>query len=156
MPTLHLGVIELPYNQAPFPRQKQTRAGTVTTGDVATWLEDRYHVMENFFLLHEVDIADDVAGSVKGTVESLLLGAPASLDPFGTATSKIEDRMKQFISQGEMDRLGYPGVPTQAALDRASGRRRSSRFKRKRATGKAISFYDSGLYQSSMKAWVDR
>lgn len=157
MPTLHLGVIDLPYVVAPPKRQKKPRAGTVTTGDVAEWLERRYAIMQTFFDQRGQEIGDDLALSVKNTLESVLAGAPTNIDPIGSATSDIEDRFKQFLSQGEMEKLGVPGVPTQAALDRRAGRRRSGRMKRPRkgkgATG--MSFIDTGLYQSSFKAWAD-
>ena len=154
---LHLGVDDVAYSQPPATRRRRkVRAGTQTTGDVAGWLEDRYHIMEIFVQQHKDDvIAPALENSLAGALESVLAGAPVSLDAFGAASSEIEDRMKQFIATGEMDALGYPGVPTQAARDRASGKRRSSRFKTRRATGAAVSFYDTGLYESSMKVWVD-
>jgi hypothetical protein len=152
---LHLGVGDVPYNQAPSPRQKKPRAGTVTTGDVAGWLENRYHVMEIFYLENQAFVAAALEDGLQGALESLLQGASPRHDPFGSGTSKIEDRFKQFLSLGEIDKLGIPGVPTQAAKDRASGKVRSPRFKNKRATGAAVSFIASGLYQTSFKAWVD-
>lgn len=152
---LNLGVIDIPYNQPRGRRQKKPRAGNVTTGDVATFLEDKYHVLENFYQLHAEEVADDLAESLKGALETFMMGGPVSQDPFGSATSSIDDRMKQFIATGEMDRLGFPGVPTQAARDRAAGKRRSARFATRRATGQAVSFYDTGLYQASLKSWID-
>lgn len=153
---LHLGVIDVPYVQAASKRQRKQRSGTVTTGDVAGFLESRYHILEVFVQEHGTDIADDLANSMAGKLESFLMGAPVTLDTFGVATSTIEDRMKRFITEGEMDKLGYPGVPTQAAIDRASGKRRSARKKRKRPSNAVpVSFYDTGLYESSLKAWVD-
>src|ERR1019366_9125915 len=118
MPVLHLGVIDLPYTVS---------KRSVTTGDVAEWLEKKYHVMEVFYRQHEGDVARDVEKSVAGALESLLLGAPPSIDPFGAGTSKIEDGFKQFLSSREMEGLGYPGVPTGAALAGVS-----HRFKTKR------------------------
>jgi hypothetical protein len=155
MPVLHLGVDDIPYVDKPKPGQNKVTPSTVTTGDVAGWLEDDYHIMEIFANEHAQDIAADLERSVAGALESLLMGAPPSIDPFGAATSKIEDRMKSFITTGEMDHLGYPGVPTQAAKDRAAGKKRSARKVRKGKSNKAVSFYDSGLYTASMKAWVD-
>jgi hypothetical protein len=151
---LHLGVIDLPYQQLPSKRRKRSTA-TVTTGDVAEFLENRYHIMEVFFHIHEADIASDVDNSAEGAIESILMGAPVSANPFASAASSIESRMKQFVATGEMDRLGYPGVPTQAAKDRASGKRRSPRFKRRRPTGAAVSFVATGLYNASETAWID-
>jgi hypothetical protein len=155
MPVLHLGVDDIPYVDKPKPGQNKATPSTVTTGDVAGWLEDEYHIMEIFAQEHEADIAADLEGSIAGALESLLMGAPPALDPFGAATSAIEDRMKSFLTNGEMDHLGYPGVPTQAAKDRAAGKARSARKVHKSKSNKAVSFIDSGLYQASMKAWVD-
>ena len=158
MPILHLGVIEVPYVQAPSKRRKK-RAAQVTTGDVAEWLERRYHIFEIFYQQHADDIvAPAIDDSLQGAIESILLGAPPTNNPFGTATSKIADGLKQFIATGEMETLGYPGVPTQAARDRAAGKRRGARFKTAQATGAnkaAVSFIDSGLYEGSITAWVD-
>lgn len=152
---LHLGVVDVPYAQAPPKgRSKKARSGTVTTGDVATWLENRYEVMGTFLDLHEQEIGDDLARSASDAIDSLGAGAPPSLDPFGSATSSIEDRFKQFLATGEMEKLGVAGVPTQAALDRRSGRKRSGRMKRRRG-GTGVSFIDTGLYQSSAKVWVE-
>jgi hypothetical protein len=160
VPILHLGVIDVPYATAPPAarrgRRRKVTASTVTTGDVATWLENRYHVMEIYYETHKDDVvAPAIENALQGAIESVMMGAPPTLDPFGSATSEIEDRMKQFIVMGEMDTLGFPGVPTQAAKDRASGKKRSLRFKNRKATEAAVSFYDSGNYESSMKAWVD-
>jgi len=151
---LNLGVEDVPYSQAPSKRAKKPTAGTVSTGDVATWLENRYHVMEVFYNENQQEIAQDVADSLRGALESVMMGAPGTLDPYGSATSEIEDRFKQFLSQGVMETLGYPGVPTQAALDRRSGKKRSGRFK-KRRPGTGVSFIDTGLYQANFKAWID-
>jgi hypothetical protein len=131
----------------------------VTTGDVAEWLEAKYHIFEIFYMTHVDDIvAPAIDDSLQGAIESIMLGAPPTNNPFGTATSKIADGLKQFIATGEMETLGYPGVPTQAARDRAAGRRRGARFKTAAATGAskaAVSFVDSGLYEGSITAWVD-
>jgi hypothetical protein len=50
----------------------------------------------------------------------------------------------------EMDRLGYPGVPTKASLDGVS-----HRFKNKRGAPGRPSFSDTGLYEDSFVAWID-
>jgi hypothetical protein len=150
---LHLGVIELPYVDAPTPgrkRSRKRRASTVTTGDVAGWLENRYGVMQAFATVHEKDVAADLEKSVVGALESFMLGAPAQLDPFGSATSSIEDRFKQFLSTREVETVGIPGVPTQAALMGINRRLKSGRGPRR------PSFIDTSLYQSSFKAWVER
>lgn len=157
MTTLHLGVMDVPYVRAPPKRRRaKTMAGEVTTGQVAEWLENKYHILEHFWQIHGKEAVADLELSLSGTLENLMMGSPLGSDPYAAAESSIEDRMKRFIIEGEMDALGYPGIPTKAARERASGRRRSSRFKRRRGTGaRPVSFYDSGLYQSSLKAWVE-
>jgi len=120
------------------------------TGDVAEWLERRYHVLEIFWEQHAEDaIAPALENSLQGALESVLMGAPLTLDPYGTATSAIEDRFRAFIDLKEMDALGYPGVPTKASL---IGVR--ARFKKRRDPGRP-SFQSSGLYEASMRAWVE-
>lgn len=158
MTTLHLGVIDVPYGDeaaAPTkkgqPRKRRGQLG-VSTGDVATFLEDKYHVMEHFFELHGEEIAADLSESVAGALETALMGGPA-LDSSGLAAAmtKIEERFKRMLSEKELERLGYPGVPTKAALHGVSHRFKHPYAKR----GPRPSFVDTGLYQSSFKAWVD-
>lgn len=141
MLTLHLGVSELPY--------PDDRDGT-TTGDVAEFLERKYHVMEVFYNEHEQDVADALAEGMKDVLEAVIMGASPPADPFLAGTSEIEHLFQRFIESGEMETLGYPGVPTQAALEG-----RSLRFKAKRGPSRRVSFYDTGLYVSSFKAWIE-
>jgi len=159
--TLHLGVIDQPYTsydggkKAANPKRRgkkvvpATKAQrTVTTAQVARWLEDRYHVMEVFY---EVDggVQDALRESVLDAMENVLMGAPVGANPFLEATSEIQKRFKQFISNRTMETLGYPGVPTRAALMGVNSRLKKRRGKRR------PSFRDTGLYQASFMAWVD-
>lgn len=159
---LHLGVIDLPYSAPPGGgKRKKVAAGTQTTGDVAGWLEDKYHVMEVFYESHGAEIAEDLENSLAGAMENLLLGAPVKLSgqAFASAESKIAERFKTFLSSQEIETLGIPGVPTQAALDGVSHRFKNPRFRM--ARGKKVkrdprpSFIDTGLYQSSSIVWID-
>lgn len=140
MPVLHLGVIDLPYTHG---------RKSVTTGDVAGWLENRYHVMEVFYQQNDAFVARSLEQSVSGALENLLMGAPPSVNAFAGGTDKIEDRFKTFLSTRKMEKLGYPGVPTQAALDGIN-----HRFKNPRTGKHRPSFIDTGQYQASFKAWV--
>jgi len=151
---LHLGVYDVPYAQAPKRHQpKSGSAGTQTTGDVAGWLEGRYHVMEIFAQEKGDDIAAALESSLAGALESAFMGAANmnNFDPTGAAMSEIEDRFKTFLSSQEIEKLGYPGVPTQAAKDGVNHRLKHPY--RKRAA--RPSFIDTGLYQASFKAWID-
>ncbi len=165
MPVLHLGVIDIPYVEpAPAPKKvakagrrprphkaHSAKYGHVTTGDVASFLENRYHVMELFWELHQDAIADDFANSISGSIETFLMGGPANLDVMGSATSQLEDRFKQMLSMRELDSLGYPGIPTEAAKAGVSHRHKSG-FTKNRTP--RPSFIDTGLFQASFKAWV--
>src|ERR1700722_7373872 len=116
MPILHLGVISIPYNQARTAKQKRV-ASNITTGDVAGFLEENYHVMQTFANVHLADMADDLAKSMAGAMENLMLGAPVAMSPYARAETTIRQRFNDFIDNKEMDRLGIPGVPTQASLE---------------------------------------
>ena len=154
---LHLGVIDVPYVNAPSKRQRKVRANTVTTGDVAGWLETKYHVMDTFLHRREPKIIGALENGLVGALQTIAMGGPPQRDPFASGLSEVENQFKDFISSGEMDTLGLPGIPTQASLDRASGKNRGPRFKKRRgkASGKSVSFYASGLYMGSFKAWVE-
>ncbi len=171
--TLHLGVIDQPYTsydggrKAARPRRgkkpapaRASSSRVVTTGQVAEWLENRYHVMEVFF---EVDggVLPLLKESVQDAMEDMLMGAPVGASPFLGATSQIQERFKMFLSNRVMETLGIPGVPTRAAMEGISSRFKSGRkgvlAPRKRgAKGQPRpSFIDTGLYQASFTAWVD-
>lgn len=150
---LHLGVIDLPYgHQAPRKgRKRRITATTKSTGDVADILEAKYHVMEIFFEEHADDVVTYLEDGLQGTIDNILMGAPLTVSAFASAESKIKDRFDQFISQREMDALGYPGIPTQAAQKGIS-----HRFKRPRGSRvPRPSFIDTGLYLSSFRAWIE-
>lgn len=132
--------MELPYN----------KKGGLTTFDVANFLEARYHVMEVFYQVHQADVAASLEDSLQGAVENLMLGGPTQQNPFGTAENKIKDAFDVFITNKEMESLGYPGVPTKASIQR-----RSARFKSKKAKKERPSFVDTGLYLNSFASWVD-
>lgn len=150
---LHLGVLDIPYAQAPkrYRRRNKVAAGTQTTGDVATWLENRYGVMQAFANRYEDKIGQAVEQSVLGAVDSLLMGAPATLNAFGAATSQIEDDFKQFLSSKEVETIGIPGLPSEAALRGVNHRMKRPYVKR----APRPSLIDTGLYSASFKAWVD-
>jgi len=141
MPVLHLGVLVQSYGNGP---------SAVDTADVAGWLEDKYHVMEIFYEHHDKQIADAMANSMQGALETVMMGGPAG-DPFASAADEIHKEFQDFILTKEMDRLGYPGVPTQASLQGVSHRHKS-----RRGSPGRPSFYDTGLYVNSFRAWTDQ
>jgi hypothetical protein len=153
MPVLHLGVADVPYSEPPSPVKRghkpKVTAATETTGDVAERLEDKYHIMRVFYEQHKSDVALALEDSLAGALENLLIGAPSSVSPLGEGASKIQAAFKKFLSEKEMDRLGYPGIPTKASLMGIS-----HRFKGKHGPPRP-SFIDTGLYETSFKAWID-
>lgn len=152
MPILHLGVLDVPYS-ASRGRRSSAAAGLTTTGDVAEILERKYGILESFFRAHERDVASDLESSLAGAFESLVMGAPIRHDPFGTATSAIEKRMKDFLETQEVEKVGIPGVPTKAALRGVSHRRKRPYRK---SNPRRPSFIDTGQMEASYKAWVDK
>ena len=158
--TLHLGVIDLPYTNETTPKRlPKSRPGkqrprakkdpVETTGDVAKVLEAKYHVIETFYDLHEEEIAQDFADEMTGALESLIMGAPVPADPLAGATSKLEQRFREYLDREEIAETATPGVPTKAALRGVNHRLKTNRGPRR------PSFIDTGLYQSSFKAWTD-
>jgi hypothetical protein len=154
---LHLGVVDLPYAGRETPRQVKRRlkrggkapAGAKTTYDVAMILESKYHVMETFAHRYKDEMAAELVSALNGRMENLLMGAPLSHGPFGEAESAIKDMFSKFLENREMD--GLPGIPTKAALSGVS-----HRFKNKRNPNGRPSFIDTGLYESSARAWIDQ
>lgn len=121
----------------------------MTTGGVAAILEDKYAVMQNFAALHIQDIAESFAIGVAESLESLMQGAPASINPFGQAISETEKMFRTYLDNGEIRQTGQPGVPTEAALKGVN-----HRLKSKKGVPRP-DFIDTGLYQSSFKAWTE-
>lgn len=152
---IHLGVTDIPYVETlPPPKGKARKtqralSGTQTTGDVAGWLEDRYHVMENFIQLHGEEIAAALEDGLAGAIETMLIGGPTPPDLIASGADKIEEAFRRMIDSKELDALGYPGIPTRASV---IGIRR--RFKSRRDPGRP-SFQDTGLYEASFKVWAD-
>lgn len=156
MTTLHLGVIDQYYSNPPKttksgkPRRRPAKgtASSTSTGDVAGYLENKYGVMQTFFDAKQQQIADALADAMAGELENIVMGAPPSPEPLAEGTSKIENMFKMFISSGEVEHSGIVGTPTQASLDRRAGKGR------RYGTRGLTSFIDTGLYESSFKAWV--
>lgn len=167
--TLHLGVVDVPYvhreppakqrarlaKNAARPKAKPTHAEAdeKTTGDVATILEAKYGIMEAFFENKEAEVVGALEESLGGVLEDVLSGAaPASVNPFGAGCAKIEESFKDFLSSREAETIGIDGVPTEAARRGVNHRKKHPYAK---ANVRRPSFIDTGLYQASMKAWVD-
>lgn len=170
MTTLHLGVVDIPYVDDHVEVKKLvSRIGRrkdrtldenteglhskrgVTTGDVAGWLENRYHIMELFWETHHQQIADAMADGIIGQLENLMMGGPPGINMIALGTDEIENMFRKFLSEQQVEQLGIPGVPTEAALEG-----RSARFKSGyNPKGRRPSFIDTGLFEASFRAWAD-
>ena len=148
MTTLNLGIIDVPYTD------HDGDASGTATGDIAGWLEEKYHIMRIFYEMHSDEIADYISGEVEGQLENILVGGRTTdgvlkINIDG-AMGNIESRFRKFLDAREMEGVGYPGVPTKAALDGIN-----HRFKNPYTGKRRPSFIDTGLYQKSFKAWVE-
>ena len=155
---LALGVLDVAYSDAAAKK-------ATTTGEVAQILEDRYHVMETFYVANEEFVADELAKSISNTIDSLGVGAPPTINPTLEATQAIERRFRQFLDQREMAKLVAGLSPElQAAMGRSgqfggaaargvSHRKKHPYSKKNKARPE---FIDTGLYQQSFRAWVEK
>lgn len=153
--TLNFGVVDLPYANAPRGAGEKRTGATVTTGDVAGFLEDRYHVMELFWEIKQDDIVGAIERSWQNSADAIAMGAPLNLDPSGAAMAEISTMFHTFISTKQLDGI-VPGVPTQASLEGVSHRfkKKKSKTKKKKNKGPRPSFYDTGLYLDSFVAFM--
>ena len=133
---IHLGVIDVPYT-----------AESVTTGDVAGFLETKYGVMQRFWDKHAQSNTDDIANGLAGAIEGMMMGAPPG-DPYADGMESIGQRFRVFLRDEEIVGTGAPGVPTQAALDGVNHRLKRRKGRRR------PSFIDTGLYFATFKAWT--
>lgn len=135
MITLHLGVIDIPYEDE-----------NTTTGSVAEILEVKYKIMQTFFDRYGEDIARLMSDDLAAGLENMLTGLPLPEDPFAESMSHVHHLFSAFLDNSEMN--GMPGVPTARALKGIS-----KRFKKKKGNPRP-SFIDTGMFQASMRAWV--
>lgn len=132
---LRLGVVDVPYADT---------GHATTTGDVAGFLENEYHVMQTFVDMHESGIESAIEGALSGALDDLLRGKPLSANILASAEQDIQSEFRKFLTNEEM--AGKKGIPTKAALEG-----RSKRFKRLRGPRRP-SFIDTGMYEKSFTA----
>lgn len=121
---------------------------TTTTGDVAEFLEDDYHVMETFYELNEEFISDELTDAIAGAIESLAQGRRGDVDASGPM-SRIEERFRDYLDRGDWEKIS--GQTIDAAKKGISHRRKHPYSKRKSRRA----FIDTGLYQAAFRAWLE-
>lgn len=147
MTTLHLGVLDVGYTG---------EEGATTTGDVAEFLEARYHIMRTFLELKEDKIAAVLVDQVAGAIESIAQGRRITPN-WKPSMGKIEQAFRDFLDAGEMQKqFAVASQPVPEALTiKAAAEGINHRMKDPDTGKKRTAFIDTGLYQASFRAWVD-
>ena len=161
---LHLGVIDLPYVEEKSPKKPMGKAkrgkklrpkgkakgsSAVSTGDVASILEAKYHVMEIFAEENGQVIADSICQSLADAFENASISGKAPIKIFPTeGQPEIQKAFNDFIDMRKMDGI-QPGVPTKASLMGVNSRLKS------RKGPVRPSFKDTGAYEGTFRAWVE-
>ena len=133
-----------------------------TTGEVAQILEDKYHVMETFYVSREDKIIQWLAESLSNSIKDLVSGHRANTDPFYGATQKIEAEFRDFLDANEMTHLvaglsegelaRFVGGKFTGAAKRGVSHRKKKPYAKSNPSRAA--FVDTGLYQQSFSASV--
>lgn len=156
MVKVYLGVVDAAYSDA---------EGGKTTGEVAGYLEDEYHVMRTFLELYEDQIgqllADAMAGQIETLAQAVALGNPIPI--FGKdIETKLGDRVISGVSvNGEVESLfrnyldtrewkSVSGQTVDAAEQGVSHRKKQPNKKRAARS----EFFDTGLYSASFRCWT--
>lgn len=145
---IHLGVVEVPYsNPAETKPNGKRRSGTQTTGDVATWLEEKYEVMQHFVDDDMPNITNAVGNAYAGALETFMQRGTMPKAPLQPAMETLRRDFRKFLDEGKIETMGVSGVPTAAALNGVNHRKKAKKGARR------PSFIDTGLYQKSFIAW---
>jgi hypothetical protein len=154
MTKLMLGVVDVAYSNGD---------GTTTTGDVAGYLEDEYHVMRTFLEIYEDQIGEFLADAMVGEIESLAQGKPVTI--FGkdvnthlgdrvisgaSVNGKIEEAFRDYLDAREWQ--GVSGQTVDAADAGINHRKKKPYASNNKARA---AFVDTGLYQASFRAWLE-
>lgn len=123
--------------------------GATTTGDVAGYLEDRYHVMRTFVEIYGDKIHAAIVDEVSGAIESIAMGKRVPQLNLQPAGAKIEQMFRGFLDTGEMNALIGSYKVSDATLSKSS-RRKSGKMPDGQ---QRQAFVDSGLYQASSRVW---
>jgi hypothetical protein len=149
---LLLGVVDAAYSDGD---------GAKTTGEVAGYLEDEYHVMRTFLEIYEEQIGEFLADAMAGEIESLAQGKPITI--FGkdidtqlgdrvisgmSVNGKIEEAFRSYLDSREWKATS--GQKVEAAEKGVSQRKKQPNKKRPARA----EFFDTGLYSASFRAWT--
>jgi hypothetical protein len=154
MPKLMLGVVDVAYSDGD---------GAKTTGDVAGYLEDEYHVMRSFLETYEDKIGEFLADAMVGEIESLAQGKPVTI--FGkdvdthlgdrviagqSVNGKIEEAFRDYLDAREWQQLSGQKIEAADAGVNTRKKRPTASTNKARAA-----FVATGLYSASFRAWTE-
>lgn len=141
MSELVFGEVKVPYDN---------KSGTADTVAVAKILEAKYGLFTAFYTRHEKDIKALLIDSLEGALENLHAGGVAPADPFASSMQRLQALFRKFLYTGEVERMGIEGVPTQAALNGVSHRKKKKKYGQRRP-----SFIDTGTMELAFRSWVE-
>lgn len=137
---LNLGVVDVSYVDGD---------GTTTTGDVAGYLENQYHVMRIFLEENGDFIHERITNSVVGAIESIEQGKRVPRLDLKPAMGDIEERFRDALDSGELhDVLPASQKVSDATLKTNLRKKIVNQDEMRQA------FIRSGLFQSSFRAWI--
>ena len=156
---LVLGVVDQAYSDA--------SSGVKTTGEVATILEDKYHVMMTFFETRKEQIDALLADAFSEQVQMMFGQSGYGGNAMVEATENINQLFREFLDANEMahlvaslttSELDYYMGATGGAFTGAGSRGVSHRKKKPYAKQNAArpAFIDTGLYRSSFRSWIEK
>jgi hypothetical protein len=142
--TLNLGVLDVAYSGD---------KGANTTGDVASILEAKYHILEIFFESRRQKIADLLADGMATQIDDLVSGKRPNRDPSMDAMEEIEAEFRAFLDADEISKL-MPITQQITAAQMGHSKRFKDRYNTKGKRDARPAFVDTGLFQASFRSWV--
>jgi hypothetical protein len=113
---------------------------SITTVAIAKILEEKYHIVENFYIMEEDYISDLIEEAFGEEIEKVMMMKRLTKKSRGFSDKTTDKIVKRF--QRNLARRAYDGfitgVPTKASI-------KDSR----------PSFIDTGLYSQSFRTWVE-
>lgn len=124
-----------------------------TTGEVAQILEDKYHPMFIFYLENEGKIGEMIANSMARQIERKAAGHGVEAKPFFAAEEKIAEAFRDFLDADIISGI-LPMTQQITAAQMGVSHRKKHPYSSKNKARPAL--IDTGLYQQSFKAWVEK
>lgn len=151
MPTLELGVLDIPYEEV-NPKKNAKETLKTTTGEVAEKLEREYQVMQVFFENYREEIGKIVLKRLSEELDNVELGKPTTfLKNAGAETPAITELFTQYLDRDEWQKITGRVIK---AAQLGHSKRFKDRFNKKGLRGPRPAFIDTGTYQGSFRSRV--